>query len=118
MLTVEFDSGRADQARETFAAAGLAGTVEQVVGDAAQVIAEQPRDSWQFVFLDAERSFYVSYWPDLDRILAPGGLLVVDNCISHADEVADFRAAVDADPRFRSTLVPTGAGLLFISKDR
>ena len=52
------------------------------------------------------------------RALAPGGLLVVDNCVSHADQVADFRALVDAEPSVRSALVPIGAGLLLISKDR
>ena len=73
---------------------------------------------WQVVFLDAERPAYASYWPDLDRVLAPGGLLVVDNCLSHADQVRDFRVLVDASPGYCSTLVPVGAGLLMISKDR
>jgi hypothetical protein len=92
--------------------------VEQLVADAGQVLADQADASWPLIFLDAERGLYASYWADLLRALAPGGLLVVDNCVSHADQVADFRALVDAEPSVRSALVPIGAGLLLISKDR
>ena len=81
-------------------------------------MADQADASCPLIFLDAERGLYASYWADLLRALAPGGLLVVDNCVSHADQVADFRALVDAEPSVRSALVPIGAGLLLISKDR
>lgn len=70
------------------------------------------------IFLDAERPAYVGYWPDLDRTLEPGGLLVVDNARSHADQVADFRALIDGAPGYESVLLPTGAGLLLVSKGR
>lgn len=81
-------------------------------------MADQADASCPLIFLDAERGLYASYWADLLRALTPGGLLVVDNCVSHADQVADFRALVDAEPSVRSALVPIGAGLLLISKDR
>jgi len=92
--------------------------VEQLVADAGRVLADQADASCPLIFLDAERGLYASYWADLLRALTPGGLLVVDNCVSHADQVADFRALVDAEPSVRSALVPIGAGLLLISKDR
>lgn len=47
-------------------------------------------------------------------MLRPGGLLVVDNVLSHADEVAAFRALVSAEPAVTEALVPTGAGALLI----
>jgi predicted O-methyltransferase YrrM len=49
-------------------------------------------------------------------VLRPGGLLAVDNVVSHADQVADFRALVDADERVEQALAPTGAGLLLITR--
>ncbi len=60
----------------------------------------------------------MSSWPDLLRVVEPGGLIVVDNCLSHADQVADFRALVAAEPSCVSTVVPVGAGLLFITRER
>jgi predicted O-methyltransferase YrrM len=52
------------------------------------------------------------------RTLKPGGLLVVDNVISHADQVRDFRALVSADPRVAEALAPTGAGALLVVRDK
>lgn len=118
LLTVDNHPGRAAEATKNLVDADVAGRVDQRVADAADVLAEQPDESWGFVFLDAERTHYVNYWPEVDRILAPGGLLVVDNCISHANEVRDFRALVGACRDYRQALVPIGAGLLLISKER
>ena len=118
LLTVDNHPGRAAEATKNLVDADVADRVDQRVADAADVLAEQPDASWGFVFLDAERTHYVNYWPEVDRILAPGGLLVVDNCISHANEVWDFRALVGACRNYRQALVPIGAGLLLISKER
>ncbi len=68
------------------------------------------------VFLDAERSAYIDYWENLVRTLTPSGLVAVDNVLSHAGEVADFRALVSADERVTEALAPTGAGVLLIVK--
>ena len=50
-------------------------------------------------------------------MLRAGGLLVVDNVVSHADELREFRRRVEADPRASEALVPTGAGALLIVKE-
>jgi CheY-like chemotaxis protein len=60
------------------------------------------------------RDAYVGYWPDLVRVLAPAGLLAVDNVVSHAAELTEFRALVDRDDRVAQALVPIGAGVLLI----
>jgi predicted O-methyltransferase YrrM len=49
-------------------------------------------------------------------VLAPAGLLVVDNVLSHAGEVAELRALVDGDPAFVSSVVPIGAGALLVTR--
>jgi hypothetical protein len=36
--------------------------------------------------------------------------------LSHADEVADLRVLVDAEPAVTSALVPIGAGALLIAR--
>ena len=74
-------------------------------------------ESWDLVFLDAERPIYPAYWSDLVRVLPPGGLLAVDNALSHADELADFRTLVSADRRVTEALVPTGAGVLLVTRN-
>ena len=116
VLTVELDAGRARQARDTFARAGVADRVELAEADGGAVLAASPDGAFDFVFLDAERSEYARWWPDLLRTLGTPGLIVVDNVLSHADEVADLRALVDAEAAVTSALVPIGAGALLIAR--
>jgi hypothetical protein len=40
------------------------------------------------------------------------GVLVVDNVVSHAAEVSEFRELVAQDDRVMEALAPTGAGVL------
>ena len=81
------------------------------------MLRESDDSEWDVIFLDAERPAYTAYWPDLQRTLKPGGLLAVDNAISHADQVADFRALVRDSTRVTEALAPTGAGLLLVVRD-
>jgi predicted O-methyltransferase YrrM len=114
LVSVDVEAQRTEQARANLTRGGLAGAVELRTEDAADTLAGSGDGEWGLIFLDAERPAYISYWPDLVRTLAPGGLLVVDNVLSHADQVADFRALVAADDRVREALAPTGAGALLI----
>jgi predicted O-methyltransferase YrrM len=117
LTSVEIDPGRSSQAARNLDRAGLRSVVELRVQDAADALRESPGSEWDMVFLDAERPAYPEYWPDLVRVLKPGGLLAVDNVLSHADQVADFRALVAADPRVSEALVPTGAGALLVVRE-
>lgn len=112
VTSVEIDPARTGQARENLRRAGLEETAELRVGDAGAVLAASSNGECSFVFLDAERPAYAGYWADLVRVLAPRGLLVVDNAISHADELAEFRELVANDDRVHEALVPIGAGAL------
>jgi predicted O-methyltransferase YrrM len=115
LTSVEIDAGRADRARENLRRAGLEEAVELRVEDAGAVLAGGRDGEWSFIFLDAERPAYAGYWPDLVRVLATGGLLAVDNVLSHAEQLVAFRERVSADARVVEALVPTGAGLLLVT---
>jgi predicted O-methyltransferase YrrM len=117
LTSVEIDARRAERALENLRAAGLADAVDLRVEDAASVLASSADGEWQFVLLDAERPAYAGYWRDLARSLAPRGLLVVDNALSHADELKEFRALVERDARVSEALAPTGAGALLVLRE-
>jgi predicted O-methyltransferase YrrM len=116
VVSVEIDPARTAEAREHLDAMQLDHFVELRSEDAAQTLAQSGDASWDLIFLDAERPAYVAYWPDLVRVLKGGGLLVVDNVLSHADEVREFRQLASEDPGVSEALVPTGAGALLIVK--
>ena len=114
LTSLDVEPSRTALARETLARAGLDRAAELPTEDAAAALRAAPDRSFDLVFLDAERDAYVAYWPDVVRVLAPGGLLAVDNVVSHADQFRDFRALVDADDRVDQALVAIGAGVLLV----
>ncbi len=118
MLTVDTDAGRSALAARNLERAGLAELVDLRVEDAAATLRGEPDAGRDMVFLDAERPFYPGYWPDLVRVLRPGGLLAVDNVISHAEQLTAFRTLVADDDRVSEALVPTGAGVLLVVRDQ
>jgi predicted O-methyltransferase YrrM len=117
LVSVDLDAPRSRLAARNLGRAGLSAAVELRVQDAAETLRGSRAGAWDMIFLDAERPAYASYWPELVRVLRPGGLLAVDNVISHADELRDFRALAAANGRVSEALVPTGAGLLLIVLD-
>ena len=118
VLTVDVSASAQAGAAENLARAGLAGHVELRCADGGDVLRELPDVGQDVVFLDADRSRYLQWWPDPVRVLRPGGLLAVDNVLSHPDQVAGLRALVEADPHLRATVSTAGKGLLLAVRRR
>jgi predicted O-methyltransferase YrrM len=110
VTTVEKSELKVGMARASFARSGLAKAISLVHDDAGSVLKRAADRSFDLVFLDSERPEYPGWWPDLRRVLRPGGLLVVDNATSHPEQMAPFVALVNADPAFTTSLVPVGNG--------
>ena len=110
VTSVERSPAKIALARDNFARAGLTARIAQREGDAGDILRELDDDTYDLLFLDSLRSAYLAWWPQLKRVLRPGGLLVVDNATSHPQEMVDFTAAVRADNGFTSSLVSVGKG--------
>jgi predicted O-methyltransferase YrrM len=110
VTTVELSGYKIDLAAKNFARAGLTPYIVQVAADAGQVLAHQSDAAFDLIFLDSERPEYPGWWPDIRRVLRPGGLLVADNAVSHPEQMAPFIAQVKADAGFLTSLVPVGNG--------
>jgi predicted O-methyltransferase YrrM len=116
VTSVEIDHERSTMAASNLARVALAADLR--TQDAGDALHESPDGAWDFVFLDAERPAYAGYWPDLLRALRPaGGLLAIDNVLSHADEVAAFTALIEAERAVTTALVPIGAGVRLAIRD-
>ncbi|MFW1753339.1 O-methyltransferase [Acinetobacter wanghuae] len=114
MITLEIDAARSEQAQRYAKDLNLGGIVDYRVIDAFDFL-QQNQEVFDFILLDAERDAYVDYWQHLARLINPkGGLLVVDNVLSHAEQVQDFMNLVNHDGRFVSSTISVGAGLCLI----
>lgn len=117
LVSVDVDAARSALAAQNLERAGMGEFVELRVEDAAVSLIETPDGGSDMIFLDAERTAYADYWPNLVRVLRSGGLLAVDNVLSHPEEVTDFRSLIHSDERVSEALVPCGAGLLLVVRN-
>jgi len=117
VTTLELSSYKAGLARENFRLSELDDRITLVEGEAGSYLATAEPESVDLIFLDSERAQYPGWWPDLRRILRPGGLLVVDNATSHPEDMAPFAALVREDTSFTTCLVPVGKGEFMAVKE-
>lgn len=110
VTTIERDEKKISLAEANFQRAGLSSWITLLAGEAGSLLPGLPTAGYQLIFLDSDRQHYQGWWPEIRRLLAPRGLLVVDNAISHESEMRDWMAQVRRDPDFLTSLVPVGKG--------
>lgn len=114
LITFELLPDKAALAKKTFQKAKVGDLVEFVHGDARGHMKDYSEVA--FCFLDAEREMYLDFYDLISPNLVSGGLLVVDNVISHSEELAEFIAKAEEDTSIDSVVVPIGKGLLVCRK--
>jgi predicted O-methyltransferase YrrM len=110
LASLERDPAKCAAWRRNVADAGLGEWADLVEGDAFETLAGL-EDVFDVVFLDAEKADYERLFALARRRLEPGGLVVADNVLSHADPLAEYSRARQADPTLSSVTVPLDRGL-------
>ncbi|HZC30231.1 MAG TPA: class I SAM-dependent methyltransferase [Gaiellaceae bacterium] len=110
VLSLEHDPRKIDAWRRNLGEAGLEDRAELVEGDARETLAAID-DVFDVVFLDAEKDDYEALFGLARDKVEPGGLFVADNVLSHADPLARYSAARQADATLESLTVPLDRGL-------
>jgi predicted O-methyltransferase YrrM len=109
--TLELHTVKIQLARQNLREAGLEGAVTLAEGDAFAYLRHR-QEPVDFVFLDAEKEDYLAFLELIVPLLPVGGLLVADNLISHAEDLAAFRERALSDERLSAVVVPIGRGEL------
>ena len=110
VVSLEHNTLAAEAWRRNVANAGLEEWAELIEGDAFETLPEI-EEGFDVVFLDAEKEDYDRLFQLARAKLEPGGLVVADNVLSHADTLAAYSAARQADDALESVTVPLDRGL-------
>ncbi|WP_130836398.1 O-methyltransferase [Lachnoclostridium sp. Marseille-P6806] len=99
VTTIERDGERAREARRNFAAAEVSSAetssaepIRLLEGDAAKLLPTLA-GPYDLIFMDAAKGQYAGFFPEVLRLLAPGGVLVSDNILQDGD-ILESRYAV------------------------
>ena len=109
VVSLEQDPVKCEAWRRNIAAAGLEEHAELVEGDALATLPGLD-DGFDVVLIDAWKPDYEALFALARAKVDPGGVIVADNVLSHAD-LSEYVAARQSDPGLVSVTVPVGSGL-------
>ena len=78
LITIEINEGRYNQAVENFKEAGLSEFIDARLADAHELVPEL-QGPFDFIFMDADRNWYINYTESLLPKLEVGGCLTTHN---------------------------------------
>lgn len=127
LTCLELDEKYAEIARRNLEDAGVSDRVEIVVGPAMESLRAIPAEpTFDYVFLDADKTGYPDYYEEIVPRLLPGGLLLIDNVLlggrvtDPQDEreriIDELNDRVTADERVDSAMVLVADGLTFVRR--
>ena len=125
LTSIDSETENQVAAREVLTAEGVATRrVRLIAGQALNVLPKLTDGAYDIVYVDGDPLEYVEYVAQAERLLRPGGLLVLHHALWQglvADErnfddepliIREALAAVHADESFTPILLPVGDGLL------
>ena len=127
LTCLEVDEDYAETARRNLEDAGVADRVEIVVGPALESLRAMPAEpTFDYVFLDADKTGYPDYYEGVVPRLLSGGLLLIDNVLlrgkvtdpqEERERIIDaLNDRVTADERVDSVMVLVADGLTFVRR--
>jgi O-methyltransferase len=110
----------------------VADRIDLRIGDAMEVLDEiaviQGSNSFDFAFIDADKTNYVPYYEATFRLVKPGGVIVVDNTLFSGRVINDrpddpetaaireLNALLRDDNRIELSILPMADGITLIRK--
>ncbi len=92
ITTLEKYEKRIPVAKANFEKAGKTDCITLLEGDATDILKEL-EGPYDFIFMDAAKGQYMTFFEDVMRLLKPGGILISDNVLQDGD-VIESRFAV------------------------
>lgn len=126
--TLEIDDEVEDFAREHFAQSPYGDKVKMYIGDALETI-KTLTDTYDLVFIDANKRDYLRYYEAVLPLVRPGGIILADNTlwdgkvVTEPDSrdpqtvgIVEFNNFVATDDRVEKVILPLRDGLTILWK--
>ncbi len=127
LVTLELRTDDAATAQKYFEKAGMESKIRLHVGDALEIIPTL-QESWDLVFIDADKINYINYYELTLPSVKSGGWILADNVLFHGGVLEDnikgknaiaidaFNEHVKNDGRVEQAMLTIRDGLLLIQK--
>jgi caffeoyl-CoA O-methyltransferase len=129
LLTCDVSEEWTGVARRYFAAAGLADRIDLRIGPALDTLRALPEAAtFDFGFIDADKTSYRAYYEEILRRLRPNGIVVIDNVlwmgqvIDQSDRsestqaIRELNAFVARDERVQAVMLAVSDGITIVRK--
>ncbi len=132
VVACEINQEYAEFARHWWLKAGVIDKIDLYLAPAqdtlALLIANGEVDSFDFAFIDADKSNYDTYYEQALQLVCPGGLIAIDNVLwsgrvadsniqdNRTIKIRDFNQKLHQDKRINLSLVPIADGLTLARK--
>lgn len=128
LITIDINDELEEMACRYFAESPFGKKIEFLHGDALQLVPKL-NETFDLVFLDADKEHYPHYLPMIIDKLNPGGFIIADNVLwsgkvlnDHQEmdvetlAIDEFNRMVRKDARLEKVLLPVRDGLMIIQK--
>ena len=118
IITIDQDKKKIERAKRNFEDAGLSDLIDIRHGDALEVLLDiknesNSSESFDFVFIDADKERYIQYFDIILPMVKPGGLIGADNILfpERFQKFANLYVKhVRNNPKIRSVTIPIENG--------
>lgn len=126
LFTIDINKELEDMCRKYFAKANLEDKIDYRIGDAIEII-PTINETFDLVFIDADKLNYSNYFDLVIDKVKPGGFIIADNVLwsgKVCKEIKDkdtaalhaYNQKINDDPRVENYLVPIRDGLMVAKK--
>jgi len=126
IYTLDINAELEDMVRENFAKSPLNDKIKYIIGDAQQSLKDIP-DTFDLVFIDADKKNNGTYFDLIFDQVRSGGLIIVDNVlwsgkiVNNAQDkdtknISSFNDKINEDKRVEKLILPVRDGLFVIRK--
>jgi predicted O-methyltransferase YrrM len=126
LITMDINEELEDRVRSYFASSPFGKVIDYRIGDAHQIIPDLD-DTFDLVFIDADKESYSAYYDLVFNKVRSGGFILADNVLwsgkvigTKADKdtalIKEFNRKIQEDQRVENVLLPVRDGVMIIRK--